>query len=228
LGDGYTEIDELIRSGAVREAGLYVDTKGGGGSADLPTSVYYRPNQELEHIDRLPDSGLARANSIARRTNAMTPPGDDIFNSADDMYHGGLDAGSDGIYGTADDFYASTTNQAVAKSGFHVDGDADNNMDLLDAKHDLSDFSVADFVDYIQSLANFRAINGGTMSRLSYSTQMLEENQINLESAVSRIMDADMALEASKLARQNVLVQTGATMLAQANQLSNVVLSLLQ
>jgi flagellin len=77
-------------------------------------------------------------------------------------------------------------------------------------------------------LANFRAINGGTMSRLSYSTQMLEENQINLESAVSRIMDADMALEASKLARQNVLVQTGATMLAQANQLSNVVLSLLQ
>jgi len=77
-------------------------------------------------------------------------------------------------------------------------------------------------------LANFRAINGGTMSRLGYSQQMLEENEINLEAAVSRVMDADMALEASKLARQNVLVQAGASMLVQSNQLTNVVLSLLQ
>jgi flagellin-like hook-associated protein FlgL len=227
-GDGYTELEDLISSGAVRETSLFVDTRGGGGSADLPSSVYYRPNQALEHIDRLPNSGLARANSITRRTDSMESPGDEIFNSADDLFHGGLDAGSDGIYGTADDFYASTTDRNIAKSGFHVDGDADNNKDLLNAKHNLNDFSVADFVDYIQSLANFRAVNGGTMSRLGYSQQMLEENEINLESAVSRIMDADMALEASKLARQNVLVQAGASMLVQSNQLTNVVLSLLQ
>jgi flagellin-like hook-associated protein FlgL len=228
FGPEFTEFEDLLTSGAVREASLYVDTKGGGGSPDLPAGVFYRPNEELEHMDRLPDSGLARANSITRRTNSSSPPGDDIFNSADDMFHGGLDAGSDGIYGTADDFYASTTLESNARKGFHVDADADNNKDLLNAKHDLSDFSVADFVDYIQSLANFRAINGGTMSRLSYSTQMLDENEINLEAAVSRIMDADMALEASKLARQNVLVQAGASMLVQSNQLSNVVLSLLQ
>jgi flagellin len=66
------------------------------------------------------------------------------------------------------------------------------------------------------------------MSRLGYSQQMLEENEINLEAAVSRIMDADMAEEASKLARQNVLVQAGASMLVQSNQLTNVILSLLQ
>ena len=94
-------------------------------------------------------------------------------------------------------------------------------------ENDLSEFSVADFVDYIQTLANFRAVNGGTMSRLSYSEEMLDENHMNLEAATSRIMDADMALESTKFARQNVLVQAGAAMVVQANQLSNIVLALL-
>jgi flagellin len=92
----------------------------------------------------------------------------------------------------------------------------------------LQHFSVADFVDYIQSLANFRAVNGGTMSRLGYAEDMLQENEINLEAATSRIMDADMAAESTKLARQNVLVQASASMVSQANQMANIVLSLLQ
>ena len=41
-------------------------------------------------------------------------------------------------------------------------------------------------------------------------------------------MDADMAAESTKLARQNVLVQASASMVSQANQMANVVLSLLQ
>jgi flagellin len=113
-------------------------------------------------------------------------------------------------------------------NGGHVDADADNNKDLLDSNNKLQHFSVADFVDYIQSLANFRAVNGGTMSRLGYAEDMLEENEINLEAATSRIMDADMAAESTKLARQNVLVQASASMVTQANQMSNIVLSLLQ
>ena len=66
------------------------------------------------------------------------------------------------------------------------------------------------------------------MSRLGYAEDMLEENEINLEAATSRIMDADMAAESTKLARQNVLVQASASMVSQANQMANVVLSLLQ
>ena len=64
---------------------------------------------------------------------------------------------------------------------------------ILDTSNGLQNFSVADFVDYIQSLANMRAVNGGTMSRLNYATNILEENEINLGAATSRIMDADMA-----------------------------------
>ena len=217
-----------MRLGAVRELSMYVDTIGGGGGADLPDGVFYRANQSLDYVDRLPNTGTVRTNTIARRTDSPLPPGDEIYNSQDDQFYGGLNAGNDGIFGTMDDFYATTSDPAIAKSGSHVDADADNNKNLLDSTNKLQHFSVADFVDYIQSLANFRAVNGGTMSRLGYAEDMLEENEINLEAATSRIMDADMAAESTKLARQNVLVQASASMVSQANQMANVVLSLLQ
>ena len=226
--DGYTEFGDLLRLGAVRELSMYVDTIGGGGGAGLPDGVFYRANQSLDYVDRLPNTGTVRTNTIARRTDSPLPPGDEIYNSQDDQFYGGLNAGNDGIYGTMDDFYASTSDPAIAKSGSHVDADADNNKNLLDSTNKLQHFSVADFVDYIQSLANFRAVNGGTMSRLGYAEDMLEENEINLEAATSRIMDADMAAESTRLARQNVLVQASASMVTQANQMANIVLSLLQ
>ena len=66
------------------------------------------------------------------------------------------------------------------------------------------------------------------MSRLDYASRMLEENKINLESAHGRIMDTDIATEAARMAQQNVLMQAGAAMVSQANQMNAVVLQLLQ
>lgn len=225
--DGVTSFEQLLLQGAVTELNLYVDTVGGGGASDLAHGVYYKPNQSLDYIDRLPDSGLVRTNSIERRTDPNLGA-DGIYNSNDDLYYGGLNAGGDGIYGTADDYYSTTAFSQVAKEGGHVDSDGDNNKDLLDTSNSLGDFSVADFVDYIQTIANFRAINGGTLTRLDYATRMLEENQVNLESAHGRIMDADMAKEASRMAQQQVLMQAGAAMVSQANQMNQIVLQLLQ
>ena len=226
--DGYTEFGDLLRLGAIREVPMYIDTVGGGGAPGTPDDIYFRPNQDLKFVDRLSGSGDVRTSNMARRTDAPLPPGDEIFNSPDDAFFGGLQAGNDGIYGTMDDFYASTSDPAVAQASAHLDADADNNKDLLDTTNGLENFSVADFVDYIQTLANVRAVNGGTMSRLTYAERILEENEINLGAATSRIMDADMAYESTKMARQNVLVQAAASMVTQANALNNVVLSLLQ
>ena len=225
---GYTEFENLIKYGAVTELPMFVDTRGGGGGADLPEGVYYRPDQDLDFVDRLPNSGTVRTNSIERRSEVYNPPGDEIFNTQDDQFYGGLNAGNDGIYGTMDDFYSTTVDPNIAMNGGHVDADADNNKDLLNSANGLEDFSVADFVDYIQTLANVRAVNGGTQSRLVYANRMLEETEINLGAATSRIMDADMAYESTKMAQQNVLLQAGASMVTQANNLSAVVLSLLQ
>ena len=51
--------------------------------------------------------------------------------------------------------------------------------------------------------------------------------QTNLEAAYGRIMDADIALESTRMARQNVLVQSSAAMVAQANQLTSIALTVL-
>ena len=135
--------------------------------------------------------------------------------------------GADGTNGTAtvtrDITYGTTTTGQLTETGT----DSDNQQDLLDTTLSLGNFSVADFVDYIQSLANVRAVNGGQMSRLNFSQQMLEENQINLEAANGRIMDADMARESTLFARYNVLTQAGAAMVSQANSLSQLALALL-
>ena len=78
----------------------------------------------------------------------------------------------------------------------------------------------------IQVLANSRAIGGGEMSRLNYSDDVLIQNQINLEAADGRIIDADVALESTRLARHQVLAQASVSMVAQA-VLASLVLSLL-
>ena len=65
------------------------------------------------------------------------------------------------------------------------------------------------------------------MSRLMMVNELLIQNQTNLEAAHGRIMDADIALESTRFARQNVLVQSSAAMVAQANQLTNIALAVL-
>ena len=87
--------------------------------------------------------------------------------------------------------------------------------------------SMGSFTDIIQRIADSRAENGAEQSRLGMVGELLISNQTNLEAAHGRIMDADVALESSRFARQNVLVQSSAAMVAQANQLTNIALQLL-
>ena len=87
--------------------------------------------------------------------------------------------------------------------------------------------SVGQFTNVIQRLADVRAENGAELSRLNITNELLIQNQTNLEAAHGRIMDADIALESTRFARQNVLVQASASMVAQANQLTSIALQIL-
>ncbi|HYD82461.1 MAG TPA: flagellin [Opitutus sp.] len=88
---------------------------------------------------------------------------------------------------------------------------------------DLADVSTA-----IQNVATMRATNGSEQSRLNFAAELVTVNKANLESATSRIVDVDVASESTQLARWNILVQAGTSMLAQANQSSQTALKLLQ
>ena len=99
---------------------------------------------------------------------------------------------------------------------------------LMDLDNDLQDFSVDNFITYMQTAATTRAQNGAELQRLHISNEMLEANYQNLEAANSRLQDVDIAKESTAFARYNILVQSAASMLAQANAVPSVALQLLQ
>lgn len=79
------------------------------------------------------------------------------------------------------------------------------------------------------SVMNIMRANWGALqNRLESTVSNLQNVNENIEASRSRIMDADFAKESANLARTQVLQQAGMSMLSQANQQSQQVMSLLQ
>ncbi|PLA73915.1 flagellin FliC [Hydrogenovibrio sp. SC-1] len=77
-------------------------------------------------------------------------------------------------------------------------------------------------------LKTMRATWGALQNRLESTVSNLQNINENINESRSRIMDANFAIESASLARTQVLQQAGMSMLSQANQQSQQVLSLLQ
>jgi len=80
----------------------------------------------------------------------------------------------------------------------------------------------------ITQLATDRANVGASEERLNYASQELGVLSTNLSAANSQITDVDVAQESTNYAKYQILVQSGTSMLAQANQNPQSVLKLLQ
>jgi len=92
---------------------------------------------------------------------------------------------------------------------------------------DITQISIEEFTNIIEKIADVRAENGAEQQRVNQSLQLHQNNLVNLEAAHGRIMDVDVALESTRLARHSVTVQASAAMVAQANQMTAVALTLL-
>ena len=79
----------------------------------------------------------------------------------------------------------------------------------------------------ITDLATHRANVGANMSRLEAESSALAVQKDNISAARSRIADVDVAQESANFARQQILVQSGTAMLAQANVLPQSALRLI-
>lgn len=80
----------------------------------------------------------------------------------------------------------------------------------------------------ITELSTQRSTLGAIQNRLEHTTANLDNISENTQSAESRIRDTDMAEEMVQYSKNNILQQAGQSMLAQANQANQGVLSLLQ
>ena len=134
--------------------------------------------------------------------------------SALTIHSGNLNAS---LFSTADN------SQAVGASGRFTFASA-----RVEDTMDLNQISVGVFTKALENIASLRAENGGTMSRLSYSDEMISQMKSNMKAALGRIVDVDIAEESTNMAKYNVLTQASAAMLAQANSTTDIALMLLR
>jgi flagellin len=93
---------------------------------------------------------------------------------------------------------------------------SDASLAVVDLNNDLSDIN------------GYRATWGALQNRMESTVSNLQNVSENISAARSRIEDADFAKESANLARTQVLQQAGMSMLAQANQQSAEVISLIR
>ena len=82
--------------------------------------------------------------------------------------------------------------------------------------------------DNITNLSKTRSKLGAIQNRLEYTVKNDDNAAENIQNAESRIRDVDMADEMTRFSKESILQQAATSMLAQANQQNQGVLSLLQ
>jgi len=92
----------------------------------------------------------------------------------------------------------------------------------------LTALTSTDITTALTAVATMAAANGAQSSGLNFAAQTLSASSTNLQAAVGQITNVDVAAESTELAKDNVLVQAGASMLSQANSSSQIALKLLQ
>jgi flagellin len=125
----------------------------------------------------------------------------------------------------------STTEDGLAAGNVAISQSAltaDAAVAVITSATNLAGITTAETTAGITAIAASRAQNGADSSRLQFSSDMLNVSRNNLEAANSRISDVDVAKESTALARHNIMVQAGTSMLSQANSSAQAVLKLLQ
>jgi flagellin len=101
-------------------------------------------------------------------------------------------------------------------------------QDLMITNADESTHSIETLDHAIVTINQGRADIGATINRLTSAIDNMTTTSTNLSDSRSRIMDADYAVESTKLARSQIVSQAATAMLAQANAQQQSVLALLQ
>lgn len=122
--------------------------------------------------------------------------------------------------------YADLYNASAGASGVAttLSGDIDNASYVASTYNTIQTSAKA----YVDSLNTQRSLLGAYQNQLEFMTSNATELSSNLSAAKSRVIDTDYASETANLTKGQILQQAATAMLAQANQMPNVILSLLK
>ncbi len=138
----------------------------------------------------------------------------DINNAADLSLHVGADSTDDNKISMN---IANLSARGLGINGLKVNGDTPDNATR----------AIDTIADALQRVSDQRAALGAIQNRLEHTIANLDNVVENTTSAESSIRDTDMATEMVRYSNNNILAQAGQSMLAQANQSNQGVLSLL-
>jgi len=127
-----------------------------------------------------------------------------------------------------------TDNTAYAGGNFSGTGAAKTLISKINLHAD-SALVIGDFADmqteadlYVKALSTQRGLLGAYQNQIEYTVSNVTELASNLSAARSNVQDTDYASETASLTKGQILQQAATAMLAQANQMPNVILSLLK
>ena len=236
------ELDKLVKGGVT------VEYK--GKSATVITDDAQKGGVAADGVDDLDPSIITdkKAYELASKELLAANQIGDTENSAKVTVGGTTDAVT--LANATNEFTINVGQAKVANSlafSLHVGADADMtnkiqvNIDSMDSaslgikglnvKDDsgkAATYAVDAIADAVAKVSSQRSALGAVQNRLEHTIDNLDNVVENTTSAESRIRDTDMAEEMVEYSKNNILAQAGQSMLAQANQSTQGVLSLLQ
>ncbi len=220
----------LVKEGATVKVGTdeykVMTDKGGDGIDDTDASViskdvaYNLASKELLAANQIGDT---KGSAKVENTNAKAADGSfkittgqaDVANSLSFSLHVGADADmTNKIHVNID---------AMDSASLGIKG-----LNVKDASGNAATYAVDAISDAISKVSSQRSSLGAVQNRLEHTINNLDNVVENTTTAESRIRDTDMAEEMVNYSKNNILAQAGQSMLAQANQSNQGVLSLLQ
>lgn len=182
-----------------------------GGATDglsLGLASVQKDKTEIDQFD------LVVANDASGATSKVVTGELDFSNAVLESQYGAVTVTASGaLGGGAVTVGASTKFSAVSSIDISNQGGAQSAISVIDAA--------------IAGIDDQRASLGALQNRFESTISNLTNISENVSAARSRIQDADFAQETANLTRNQILQQAGTTILAQANQLPQQVLSLL-
>ena len=169
--------------------------------------------------------GADKAASIANLNKALESEGITVTINANDLEFRSAKDGAGltlQIGDTSDDY-----NQMTVKIGdVHVQALGLSGVSV--ASQDAAQAAVKTIKDAINTVSSIRGTLGATQNRLEHTQNNLSVMTENIQDAESTIRDTDVADEMMAYTKNNILIQSAQAMLAQANQVPQGVLQLLQ
>lgn len=214
LGQGIRNANDAlsnlqIKDGAMANIGLMVDRLAtlAAQAASSSTSDATRGSLDAEFADLVAE--IDRQANISGLSTSETV---EVYMSQDATGA----AGSGLVEGTID-----------AVSGDDLGLSASGTAISIATASDAAD-AVDDIKTAVETLGEVTNVLGSLQNRLSFAINLATNQNVNFKAAESRVRDANMAEEASNMTKFSILSQSGVAALAQANQQSSAVLSLLR